>query len=259
MTQTILPPVKPANPPLEQQVEVLARRYVASRGLGLKLLGALGAQADGLLDRLPQTARNGLDAATMKALTLSSDAAAFSRGAAPDTGQWLTRALTMGTGAAGGFGGMPSALAELPLTTTVILRAIHGIAAEHGFDPNDPDTKLECLQVFASAGPLTEDDSMDLSFLSLRMSVTGTSIQAILKQVAPKLAVVLGQKLAAQTVPILGAVTGAAINYTFTSYYQEMAHVSFGLRKLAEDTGTDRATLITAFRSEVETVHRLRG
>lgn len=252
MTQTILPPAQPADPPVEDQVSALAARYRASRGLGLKLLGALGARADGLLDRLPQNARDGLDAATLTALSLSSDVAARSREAAPDTGQWLTRALTAGTGAAGGFGGLPSALAELPLTTTVILRGIHGIAAEHGFDPNDPDTRAECLQVFASAGPLRDDDSMDLSFLSLRMSMTGASVQALLKQVAPKLAVVLGQKLAAQTVPVLGAVTGAAINYTFTTYYQEMAHVSFGLRKLAEETGTDRATLIEAFRAEVE-------
>ena len=239
-------------------MRALAARYTASRGLGLKLVSALGAQADGLLDRLPETARSGLDTATLKALELSSEAAARSRGAVPDTGQWLTRALTMGTGAAGGFGGLPSALAELPLTTTVILRAIHGIAAEHGFDPNDPDTRAECLQVFASAGPLSEDDAMDLSFLSLRMSVTGGTVQALLKQVAPKLAVVLGQKLAAQTVPVLGAVTGAAINYTFTSYYQEMAHISFGLRKLSEQTGTDRATLINALRAEVETASRLR-
>lgn len=258
MTQTILPPAKPADPPLSDQVEQLAARYVASRGLGLKLLGALGAQADGLLDRLPQAARDGLDSTTLKALSLSSEVAARSRAAAPDTGQWLTRALTMGTGAAGGFGGLPSALAELPLTTTVILRAIHGIAAEHGFDPDDPDTRAECLQVFASAGPLTDDDSMDLSFLSLRISVTGPTMQALLKQVAPKLAIVLGQKLAAQTVPVLGAVTGAAINYTFTSYYQEMAHISFGLRKLAEETGVDRAKLIDAFRVEVEGVSKIR-
>ena len=44
---------------------------------------------------------------------------------------------------------------------------------------------------------------------------------------------VLGQKLAAQSVPVLGAVAGAATNYAYTSYYQEMAHVHFRLRRLA--------------------------
>ncbi|MEP3346929.1 MAG: EcsC family protein [Litoreibacter sp.] len=251
MSQSILPPIAPANPPLGEQIEDLAIRYRNARGVGLKVLGALGSQADGLLEKLPEGARDGLDSATMKALEFSFEAAAMSRGKVPDTGQWMTRALTMGTGAAGGFGGLPSALAELPVTTTVILRAIQGIAVDHGFDPSDGDTRLECLQVFASAGPLAEDDSTDVSFLTLRASVTGVTVHALIKSISPKLAVVLGQKLAAQMVPVLGAVTGAAINYSFTSYYQEMAHVNFGLRRLAEETGTDRAALVEAFRREV--------
>jgi hypothetical protein len=251
MDQSILPPAIPADPPLGAQVKDLAIRYRNARGVGLKLLNAFGAQADGLLDHLPQNARDGLDGATLKALEFSFEAAAKSRGTVPDTGHWMTRAVTMGTGAAGGFGGLPSALAELPITTTVILRAIQGIADEHGFDPSHPDTRAECLQVFASAGPLSEDDNTDLSFLTLRASVTGATLHALIKSVSPKLALVLGQKLAAQMVPVLGAVTGAAINYSFTSYYQEMAHISFGLRKLAEDTGSDRAALIEAFRQEI--------
>ncbi len=58
-------------------------------------------------------------------------------------------------------------------------------------------------------------------------------MNAILARIAPRLPAVMGQKLAAQTVPVLGAVAGAATNYAYTSYYQEMAHVHFGLRRLA--------------------------
>ncbi|MEM9433818.1 MAG: EcsC family protein [Pseudomonadota bacterium] len=252
MVQTVLPPIKPADPPRDVQLKALAERYRSARGLGLKLISAMGGQAEGLLDKLPDPVLRGLDSATMRALEASFAAAARSRDGLPDTGHWLTRAITAGTGAMGGFGGMPTALAELPLTTTVILRAIQGIAAENGFDPAHDDTKLDCLQVFAAAGPMEEDDGVDLSFLTLRLTVTGVSAQALLKSVAPKLATVLGQKLAAQTVPVLGAVTGAAINYTFTSYYQDMAHVQFGLRRLAEQTGEDRAQLVEDFRTEVE-------
>lgn len=248
MTQTILPPVRVVSPPLEDQVTDLAARYRNSRGLGLHLLGVLGKSADSLLDQLPTSVRDGLDAGTMRALETSFAAAAATRGTLPDTGTWLTRAITVGAGAAGGFGGTPTALAELPVTTTVILRAIQGIAAEHGFDANDPDTRMDCLQVFAAAGPLAEDDQTDIAFLTMRLSVTGASVQALIKQIAPKLALVMGQKLAAQTVPVLGAVTGAAINYSFTSYYQEVAHVQFSLRRLAEETGRDRAQLVEDFR-----------
>lgn len=251
MTQTVLPPVVPASPSKEDQLTALATRYKGAQGIGMQVVGLLGNHAEGLLDKLPQAARDGLDTATLKALEISFTAANASRGKLPDTGQWLTRLVTVTTGAAGGFGGVSTALAELPVTTTVIQRAIQGIAVEYGFDPTDPDTRADCLRVFAAAGPMANDDNMDLSFLTLRTAVTGSTIQALLSKIAPKLAVTLGKKLALQTVPVLGAVTGAAINYAFTSYYQEIAHVQFGLRKLAEDTGHDRAALIEEFEAAV--------
>jgi len=40
------------------------------------------------------------------------------------------------------------------------------------------------------------------------------------------------QKLGSQAVPIIGALTGAALNYTFMSYYEQMAHIRFKLKKL---------------------------
>ncbi|MEM9583478.1 MAG: EcsC family protein [Pseudomonadota bacterium] len=251
MTQTILPPIAEPSPSKEVQLQALATRYRGAQGVGMQVVGMLGAQAEGLLDNLPKPARDGLDAATLKALELSFSAANASRGKVPDTGQWLTRIVTTATGAAGGFGGASTALAELPVTTTVIQRAIQGIAAEYGFDPDHADTRADCLRVFAAAGPLSEDDNVDLSFLTLRSTVTGATMQSLLSTIAPKLAVTLGKKLALQTVPVLGAVTGAAINYAFTSYYQDIAHVQFGLRKLAEDTGHDRAALTQEFEALV--------
>ena len=59
---------------------------------------------------------------------------------------------------------------------------------------------------------------------------------------------VLSQKLAAQTVPVLGAVAGAATNYAYTSYYRDMAHVHFGLRRLAIEADRDHADLVAALR-----------
>lgn len=111
---------------------------------------------------------------------------------------------------------------------------------------------MDCVQVFAAAGPLSEDDGIDTSFLSMRLGLTGATVQSLLTRVAPRLATVLGQKLAAQTVPVLGAVVGAAINYAFTSYYQDMARIHFGLRKLSDQLGEDRAALIEDFRQRVE-------
>ncbi|CUH39158.1 EcsC protein family protein [Jannaschia seosinensis] len=222
--------------PLDREAELdrLAEKLRDASGVGLQLLNMVGTQAENLIDMLPQTVRGGLERATAAALEQSFRAAAASRGRVADTSDWLTRAITLGTGAAGGFGGLASALAELPVTTTIILRAIQGIADEHGFDPAKPEVRAACLKVFAAAGPLDDDDGSDLSFITLRLSVTGPALSGMIAKIAPRLAVPLGQKLAAQAVPVLGLAAGAATNYVFTSYYQEMARVQFGLMRLAE-------------------------
>ena len=67
-------------------------------------------------------------------------------------------------------------MAELPVTTTVLLRAIQGIAFDHGFDPADRRVRLQCDQVFAAAGPMARDDGADLAFLSARITLTGAAL-----------------------------------------------------------------------------------
>lgn len=244
--------IVPPTPDRDAVLDALAARYRSANGVGMQVLGLLGGQAEGVLKRFPKGVTDQMDNITGAALETAFDVAARSRDALPDQKDWLNTVVTMGTGAMGGFGGLPSAVAELPVTTTVILRAVQGIAVEHGFDPVEETTRMDCVQVFAAAGPLSEDDGIDTSFLSMRLGLTGATVQSLLTRVAPRLATVLGQKLAAQTVPVLGAVVGAAINYAFTSYYQDMARIHFGLRKLSDQLGEDRAALIEDFRQRVE-------
>jgi hypothetical protein len=226
-------------PPLDREEELdrLAGIMRRADGVGMQVLSLIGAQAENLLEMLPGPVRSGLEAATARALGQSFDLAARSRGRLRDGSDWLNRAVTLGTGAAGGFGGLGTAVAELPVTTTIILRAIQGIADEHGFDPARPEIRAACLRTFAAAGPLGGDDGTDLTFLTMRLSMTGGAIKGLIAKVAPRLAVPLGQKLAAQAVPIIGAAAGAATNYVYTTYYQDMARVQFGLMRLSEQTG----------------------
>ncbi|KEJ88286.1 EcsC family protein [Sulfitobacter donghicola] len=218
---------------VDAELEKIARRYKAASGVGINVLNLIGGQAENLLDRLPASVRKQLEGATVKALDHAMTAASKSRERVPDQASWLNTAVSAAMGAAGGAGGLPTALAELPVTTTLLLRVIEGVAVEHGFDPKSESVRFDCVQVFSAAGPLANDDGSDLAFLTTRLALSGKAVQAVIHKVAPRLAVVMGQKLAAQTVPVLGAVAGAATNYAYTSYYQEMAHVHFALRKLA--------------------------
>ncbi|MGL6211861.1 MAG: EcsC family protein, partial [Paracoccaceae bacterium] len=54
-----------------------------------------------------------------------------------------------------------------------------------------------------------------------------------------RLAAAMGQKLAAQAVPVLGAISGAALNAAYLGYYRDMARIRFALLKLAETHGPE--------------------
>ncbi len=236
---------------LEAQLDALAEQYRRAGGYGIELLNLVGGQAEGLLDRLPQQVRGGLENATQRALEHATRAAHESRNLVPDQKGWLNSAVSAAMGAAGGMGGLPTALAELPVTTTLLLRVIQGAAKEKGFDPAEESVQFDCVRVFAAAGPLEADDGADLGFLSARVTLTGAALHGLIARVSPRLATVLGQKLAAQTVPILGAVAGAATNYAYTSYYQEIAHVHFGLRRLAIEADVPLDELTTRLRQRL--------
>lgn len=255
MTNTELIPL----PQTDQALDDLARRYRRAGNLGVQVLVMLGGTAENLLERLPDSAKDRLEEATERALRGAADVAAGTRaGRVPDGPDWAHAMATTAMGAAGGFGGLPTALAELPVTVTTLLRAIQSIAAQHGFDPNDPQVRAACLQVFAAAGPLDSDDGADMGFLAVRVTLTGPAVHGLIAKVAPRLAAALGQKLAAQAVPIVGAAAGAAANLAFTRYYQDIAHVSFGLKALARDRGTDEAVLVDALRRRMTPVRVMR-
>lgn len=237
--------------PTPEAIRALAARLKRANNAGMQILNMVGGTADGLFSRLPKPVRTQLETATLSALELAFNGATRSRQNGFEGGGWLSKAVSSSLGAVGGAGGLPTALAELPVTTTVLLHAIQAVAKEHGFDPEREDVRKACINVFAAAGPLEDDDGADLGFLAARTSLTGATINGILARVAPRLSVVLGQKLATQAVPILGAVAGAATNYVYTAYYQDMAHVTFGMMRLAEDSGESFDTLKEMLRVEM--------
>ena len=237
-------------------VAAFATRYTRANGALMQVVGLVGGQMEQALSHLPPAGRQRLERAVRSAIVVAYRAAAGSRRAGR-AGDGAHRFAVVALGAAGGFGGLPAALAELPVTTTAILRSIQEIAADHGEDPEAEDTRLACLQVLASGGPLAEDDGTDLAFLGARLTLTGAALNRLLAQVAPRFAALISQKLVAQAVPVLGAVAGAGINLAFARYYQEMAHVHFGLRRLARETGRG-GDILPAFRAAVGERRRLR-
>lgn len=245
------PPPAPFDGAAKQAVAALARRQHGANSLLMRAITYAGGQVEDGMKLLPAESRAAVEEATRRALARSYAVAATSR---QSVGARLAsdrshRVLATISGALGGLGGLPTALAELPVATTLIFRAVQSVAEDYGEDPLSEETRLECLAVFGSGGPGSADDGIDTSFLGARLSLSGAAVNALISRIAPKFAAVLSQKLATQAVPILGAAAGAGTNYAFTDYYVEIAHVHFGLRRLARLYGEE--AVLTHFHAEL--------
>ncbi len=236
--------VRVETPDIEAELDRLADQYSRAGGAGVQILNRLGGSAETLLGQLPASVRDGLAGAVEQALWLAIRAADGSRRAVPDQDPAINTAIATAMGVAGGAGGLTTALVELPATTAILLRAIQGAAAREGFDPSAENVKFDCIRVLSTAGPLAHDDGADLGFFSVRLTVTGPAMQKLIAAVAPRLSVSLGQKLAAQTIPVLGAFAGGGTNFVYTRYYQQIARVHFGLRRLAIDADLPQEELV---------------
>ncbi len=228
-------------------VEIDALAYAAGRAHGpfLRLINRLGGGIEAQLSKLPRKMRQDLERATARALKMALDAARVGAHA-PDLGRRGSTFAAMATGAVGGAAGLAGSLVELPVTVTIMLHAIRREAAAAGYDPDAETIRLACLDVFSAGSPMRADDGVNTAFLSARMAVAGPSLQRVVATVAPRLAVVLGEKLAAQAVPVLGAITGAALNAAFINYYREIARIRFRLMRLSEVHGADKVMLAFA-------------
>jgi EcsC protein family len=202
-------------------------------------------------DAISAAARKGLEAAMQVALrTLQRDPYAGS--------QTLHKILATASGAAGGAFGLATLPIELPISTVIILRSIMDIAKSEGEDLSDPEAMLSCMQVFAMGGHTGSDDASESGYLAVRAalakSVTGAAsfisshgvskeggpaLVRFIAQVASRFGFVVTEKVGAQAVPIIGAVSGAVINYAFIAHFQGVARAHFTVRRLERLYGKD--------------------
>lgn len=248
-------PVLPRAPFPEYEIAQLARRARKTNGPVMGLLQKLGGKVEAQMGLLPDGIRKQVEALTLATLERALGVAALGRHA-PDLGPAAASIAAAISGAAGGAGGLLTSVAELPVTITLILGTIRSVAVEEGFDADDPAIKAEILRCFASGTPLGGDDGVNTAFIGARITVTGAALNRLVATLAPKIAATMGQKLAAQAVPVLGAVSGAALNAAFLSHYRELARIRFRLLRLGQDHGAER--VIARF-SEAASVKPLLG
>jgi EcsC protein family len=173
--------------------------------------------------------------------------------------QLLHRTLATASGAVGGTFGLAALPVELPTSTVIMLRSIADIARSEGENLSNPETALACVEVFALGGRAGSTDASESGYFAVRSMLAKTVTEAarfvaergfikegapiLLKfvtQVASRFGVVVTQKVAAQALPVVGALGGAAVNYAFMEHFQEVARGHFTVRRLERVYGKQR-------------------
>lgn len=238
-----------------------AKGLLENPGLAIKITNYLGAPLEKGFALLPRGWSDIVAANTRKALEAAFHSAIRTLDVFRETGSANTfhKMMVAGTGAAGGFWGLPALAVELPLSTTLMMRSIADIARSEGQVITDPLVKIACIEVFAFGGPGSSDDATEAGYFAVRAALAKTVADAakhlasrgvtdkaapvvirLLAQISSRFGIQVSEKIAAQAIPIIGAVGGAVINTLFMDHFQAMARGHFIILRLEKKYGPDR-------------------
>lgn len=195
----------------------------------------LGAGIEAHWARLPAKLRVELEAQVAQALRIGLGIA----GKVPQFGTRGHRWMVIASGAAGGAVGLAGAMAEMPVALILFLQAIRQEARAAGLDPDREGVRLATLDILASGKAVGAEVALDPSFISGRMALAGPTLSGWIARAAPRLVPVLGQRLAASAVPLVGALGGAVMNAAWLDHYRKLARIRFRLMVLAEHHGSE--------------------
>lgn len=170
---------------------------------------------------------------------------------------WLSSMAVGVTGGLSGFVGIAALPMELPVTTTLMLRAIADIARHNGEDLSQIESRLACLQVFG-LGARTTGARGDIGYFAARAMLTKASGSAVagvvergtaqltapmlggfVSDLASRFSIVVSDRIAASGLPVIGAIGGATINVIFMAHFRRIAQSHFTVRRLERRYGTD--------------------
>jgi EcsC protein family len=160
------------------------------------------------------------------------------------------------SGGVSGFFGLAALPIELPVTTTLMLRAIADIARHHGEDLSTLESRLACVEVFALGAPQSGSSRADFGYYASRAllgrltmeasqifvergaaNLTAPAVGSLVTEVATRFGIVVSERSAASALPVLGAVGGATVNLLFMNHFQRVAQGHFAIRRLEREYG----------------------
>ncbi len=239
----------------------LAKNLLENPGWAVKATALIGTPLEKGMNMLPEKWSGQINRSVRVALGMALRIAAGSLAEAPGRAS-AERAHTFAAAAGGGVGGvfgLPGLLVELPFSTVIMLRSIAEIARSEGESIHDPETLLSCLEVFALGGRSSSDNAAESGYFAMRALLARSMQEAaqhiaskglsqkgapvlvrFIGQIASRFGITIGEKAAAQALPMLGAAGGAMINTVFIRHFQDTARGHFTVRRLERVYGAER-------------------
>lgn len=235
-----------------------AAGLLESPGFFIQVVNWLGVPIEGALKRLPEKIQGGLAQAIQTALEKALDITLYTLDpeAAGEASNWWHKLGVTATGIAGGFWGLPGVAVELPISTGIMLRSIADVARSEGEDLRSLEARLACLEVFALGGRSADDDASRSSYLLVRSMLArevaasveylaerglaekgAPALIRLLVRIAERFGVQVNEKVAAEALPVVGAVGGGVVNLLFMNHFQDMARGHFTYRRLVRGHG----------------------
>ncbi len=249
-----------ATPLSRAHHQALARAVYAleNPNFAARIAEYAGAPINRVVGLLPRRASAGLSKAVEAAMRKCLKTAIGSLDPVPRVpATWFSTAIAGVTGGVSGFFGMPALVVELPLTTTIMLRAIADIARHNGEDLTKLEARLACLQVFALGARATAVRG-DLGYFAARALMTrltgnaaayvvergaaelsGAMVNSLVKEIVSRFSLVVSDRVAASALPVVGAVGGATVNVIFMNHFQQLAQGHFTARRLEREYGAE--------------------
>ncbi|BCG62511.1 MAG: hypothetical protein methR_P0154 [Methyloprofundus sp.] len=219
-----------------------------------KITKSVGSAVEKTIAILPTQVSLSLNDLTRTALEKSLESAIFTLNARKSSSPLnKTHQFFAGlSGAVGGVFGLTAITIELPISTIIMMRSIADIARFHGENLSHAKTKMACLEVFALSDSARHGSETGYyairSILAKALADAATQLTApalnkesssliskAISQVASRFTLPVSEKLAAQSIPVIGALGGASINLLFIRYFQDIAHAHFTMRRLERD------------------------
>lgn len=238
-----------------------ARDLLENTRLAARITAALGSPLEKGFRLLPERWAESVHEATQTALRKALDFAVrtLDEDTRKPSSDLLHKMLVATSGGLAGAVGLSALAVELPVSTTIMLRSIADIARSEGEDIRRIGTKLACVEVFALGGPQKHDDATETGYFAVRLALAHAVSEAaqfiaerglieegapvlvrFISSIAARFSTVVSEKVAAQSIPVLGAAGGALINTLFIGHFQDIARGHFIVRRLERRHDPDR-------------------